>query len=333
MQRIRKRGARFSYEVRVREADGWRWISTGTHDKIAATAHLKDLERRAADPAYAAAAEATTEEVLREFLASRRARGRSEGTLHHYRIKSGALVRLLPKLAKSLTHRVLEKYISDRIAEGVQQTTVKKELGTLRSALSLARKNERFDRDPRAIIPELAETYRPRTRVLTREELQALLAALQPTRAAHVAWIVGTGARWGESLRVRREDHGPDAVRIRGTKTALSDRVVPYLSTTRRLIEAALAGVRAPAGVPLFRAWGSVRRDLEVACKLAQIDKVSPNDLRRTFATWLRQGGAEPSLIGQALGHADARMVERVYGRLSHAELALVLESRLRPKE
>jgi integrase len=40
------------------------------------------------------------------------------------------------------------------------------------------------------------------------------------------------------------------------------------------------------------------------------------NDLRRTFGTWLRKQGVDPSLIAPAMGHADSRMVERVYGRL-----------------
>jgi len=40
----------------------------------------------------------------------------------------------------------------------------------------------------------------------------------------------------------------------------------------------------------------------------------SPNDLRRTYATWLRAQGVEPQLIGAAMGHRDSRMVERVTG-------------------
>jgi len=37
---------------------------------------------------------------------------------------------------------------------------------------------------------------------------------------------------------------------------------------------------------------------------------------RRTCATWLREAGAPPDLIAPLMGHADTRMVERVYGRL-----------------
>jgi len=44
--------------------------------------------------------------------------------------------------------------------------------------------------------------------------------------------------------------------------------------------------------------------------------RVSPNDLRRTFASWCWQAGMQPSRIALLLGHRDARMVERVYGVL-----------------
>lgn len=52
-----------------------------------------------------------------------------------------------------------------------------------------------------------------------------------------------------------------------------------------------------------------------------KIRRCSPNDLRRTCATWLRAAGVSPELIAPAMGHADTRMVERVYGRLPVEDL------------
>jgi hypothetical protein len=71
----------------------------------------------------------------------------------------------------------------------------------------------------------------------------------------------------------------------------------------------------------LFLPWQNVRRDLREACKRAGIPPCSPNDLRRTFATWLRAAGAPTDLIAPVMGHADTRMVERVYGRLAPSDL------------
>jgi integrase len=52
---------------------------------------------------------------------------------------------------------------------------------------------------------------------------------------------------------------------------------------------------------------------------------VSPNDLRRTYATWRRQHGTAPHLIGVAVGHTDSRMAERVYGRVPVESLGRLL--------
>ncbi len=74
-------------------------------------------------------------------------------------------------------------------------------------------------------------------------------------------------------------------------------------------------------GGVLFRPWGNSRRDLPQACERAGILAVRANDLRRTFGTWLRLHGVAPHFIGVAMGHADSRMVERVYGRMHEENL------------
>lgn len=79
----------------------------------------------------------------------------------------------------------------------------------------------------------------------------------------------------------------------------------------------------------IFRPWSAVRGDLGRACARAGIEPCSPNDLRRTTATWMRQGGVAPDVIGALLGHADGRMVERVYGRMTTGALAERIRSAL----
>ena len=79
-----------------------------------------------------------------------------------------------------------------------------------------------------------------------RVQLRLLIKALDVRRAAHVAFIVATGARLGESLRARRAD--VDLARrvdlVRGTKTQASHDEVPITVLTERLVAWALAGRR-----------------------------------------------------------------------------------------
>ena len=120
------------------------------------------------------------------------------------------------------------------------------------------------------------------------------------------------------------------------------------------MLDFALENAKGP-GDPMFVCWENVRRDLDAACiriekklnpgfdhgpdKLSKrlravppkpFPSVSPNDLRRTCATWLRAQGVPPHLIAPVMGHRDSRMVERVYGRLPIDDLAKRIGQELR---
>lgn len=218
---------------------------------------------------------------------------------------------------------------SDR---GGSEGIIHKELVTLRAALKLARRAGLWNGDPAALLPvAFAPEYKPRSRFLTRRELAGLLAELSPDRAARVAFMVATSAEWSATVRALRNDVALDqsAVHLRGTKRTTRDRVVPVATRPQlELLRYALSHAEGedPA---LFLPWQNVRRDLREACKRAGIPPCSPNDLRRTFATWLRSAGATPDLIAPMMGHSSTRMVETVYGRLPVSALVSRLQAAL----
>jgi integrase len=311
--------------------------STQCHDRRAAELRARQLERDAADPAHAAASRATLTDALQLLLRQRREQAaagrRSSETVHFYETKAGHLVRLLetgadgayaPFLLAGLQARHVDAYISRRRAEKAHEATIAKELVTLRAALKLAVRAGLWLGNPAAVLPiGFAPEYRPRDRFLTPDELAKLLGALLPDQAARVAFIVGTSACWGESCRALRADVAEDlsTVFIRGTKRSTRLRTVPIVGeTARSLLEYALTHAAGADGL-LFRPWTNVRRDLHAACDAVKIRRCSPNDLRRTCATWLRAAGVSPELIAPVMGHADTRMVERVYGRLPLEDL------------
>ena len=330
MAKLRKRGSIY-YAWIPKPGGGFRLVSTGCTDAVAARTVQIRLEREASDPVSAAQSKALTRDLLSDILASLKRKGRSQATYRFNEQKAGNLVALLPERAAEINHRVLERFVDVRIGEGAAKLTVAKELGVLRAALNLARRNGLFEADPRAILPDIDAEYVPRTRSLDPWELVALCASLEPGKAARVAWLVATGARLGESDRARREDvrEGGAYWYLRGTKTKASERTVPVPSPYRPLLTWALD--RADGDGRLFAPWTGIGNELRRLCVRLGIPHVSPNDLRRTHGTWLRDMGVEPQLIASQLGHTTSAMAEKVYARLGHVSLGKLLESRVAP--
>jgi hypothetical protein len=54
---------------------------------------------------------------------------------------------------------------------------------------------------------------------------------------------------------------------------------------------------------------------------------VTPNDLRRTFASWMMQAGENTLTVAKLLRHSSTKMLERVYGQLADPALARAVES------
>jgi hypothetical protein len=69
------------------------------------------------------------------------------------------------------------------------------------------------------------------------------------------------------------------------------------------------------------RRWLNMNRDLAEASRRAKLPfVVTPNDLRRTFASWLIEAGVTREEVAKMLGHRGTAMVFRVYGRADPAK-------------
>jgi len=145
-------------------------------------------------------------------------------------------------------------------------------------------------------------------------------------RAQHAAWFIATAGRDSESWRAELADHDLEnwTVHIRGTKTGVADRVIPIAPPYRALLTFALAG--RPKKGPLFPPWTNVGRSLKLACERAGIERVSPNDLRRTHSSLLRQAGISLEDLAPIMGHTSTRMLELVYGRTNLEALSRALD-------
>lgn len=327
MGRIFKRPDARSYVAEWKDPVSGRWIRRSTHttDRKAAEAALRGFERGAygapgeTNPAAHQAAHTlgdTVDALVRNGLSL----GKAAGTVRMWTQKAGHLIRVLGRERdiNTLTRDELQGYINARYAEGAALSTVAKEMITLRSALKEAGDKFRGSLD---VLPKVKAKYTPRTRFLTTAELALLLEHLSPPRQLWVLVAVYTGACASEVAKLDWADikwaTAPATVHIRGTKRAKRNRLVPLNNDLARW----LWPLRRPSG-PVVGNWGNARRALHDACARAKIPHCSPNDLRRTFASWLKQRGVDSAIVAPLLGHSSTKMVDLVYGQIDTATMA-----------
>ncbi len=334
-KRLYERGeSRFIWAKLRNEHGQIRPVSTRCTDEEAATLFADEWERKAADPAYRLAAEATLADAVGEFFDELRRKKVSASTMEIAECKLGHFIRLWggdwPLLR--ITNTIVLQYIDTREAEGVVPYTVKKELGHLERTLAWARFRGTFPRDLATVIPpNYSGQHKPKDRSPSREEVVRLIANMPAHRAAHVAFIVATGARWSESVHALRTDVDFKAlfITLRGSKTALARGTVPITGVTWDFIVFALEN--ATGDKALFAKWfkGSQWRDIQAACVRAGIAPLSPNDLRRAYGGWHRAailagGGGKESAAEQTsilLRHATDKLAQTTYARITGAEL------------
>jgi hypothetical protein len=180
----------------------------------------------------------------------------------------------------------------------------------LRLALQQAHDLKLMRDDPRGLFPKFSAGYVPRDRYLTRDEAAVLLRELGPHRVPWVLVAITTSGRLSEVERLRWEvnvDLVGGWLLLPGTKTTLARRKV-------KMPKVLLDFMRERG--PVVEPWPNVRRDLAAACRRAGIPRVTPNDLRRTFAAWLLQAGETSFVVAKMMGHSTTKMVDTIYGQL-----------------
>lgn len=325
---------------------------TGLTDKKAAEAWARQFERDLADPQGPArrAAQATTVQQAVDLTLARHDAEHREGnlaaqTVAYYERKLGQLLRVFGEETPlaSVDASAVDRYIAQRREEKASQHTIAKELHQLEVTLKLAKRRGLYTADVEAVMPvQFSPKYEPKTRALSVAEVQLVLRSLDPDRAAWVALACGAGAELAALERAQRGDFDEKAgtVRVRGTKNARRDRVVPLaLPVCRELV--AFAFKHGGGAAPLLLApWEKNWRDLQSA--VARINKerdartpamepFSLHTLRHTFATWHLAAGLSWDDVARACGHADTTMLHRIYGHMKPEELRARLASLLAP--
>lgn len=217
-----------------------------------------------------------------------------------------------------------DRYMAQRLEEGVTPHTIAKELTHLRAALQAARRHKRYHGEPKDLWPPaLTNYYIPRDRWLPRHEYAALLREATEHRRDYIVAYCNTGIRYSELYKIKPEhvDLEGRRVFVEGSKTRAAKRWI-HLSQ-----DAFDVFSRRVTLEPMFPVWqkGRMNADLKTWCERAGIARCSANDFRRTFASWLANEDVQENVVAKMMGHTNSAMVRKVYSQLSPDTMAAAI--------
>lgn len=327
MASINKRGSSWFVQIR-RKGFRPRFKSFASH---AAAQQWARVEEAAIDNGHGRMETKTSRETTVSKLLARYAREKTPS-------KKGAETELL-RLTKmqaapfaqlslsNLTSSAIADYRDHRLSE-VKPTTVRRELGILRSVLETARKEwgSPIRENPVALVA-IPAAKDARERRLKQGELDALMEAIDRGRNELVRPVVlmalATGLRRGELLRLTWQDIDLDCrtALIRDTKNG-SDRTIPLTRQAASILEQL-----EEAGTEVFPLTpNALRQSWRRACQRARVEDLRFHDLRHEAISRFFEMGLSVPEVALISGHRDARMLFR-YTHLAPHAVRLRLDS------
>jgi integrase/recombinase XerC/integrase/recombinase XerD len=274
--------------------------------------------------------------MLRDFDRDLGARGASEKTRRAYGIDIGQLATWAEDQGfdpGKLGYREMRRYAATLSSSGAARSTVARKLAATRSFYSFLLGTERVSQNPADLV---ATPKKPKKlpRVLGRDEIARLLDRI-PARTplelrdrALLELAYSCGLRCEEIVNLDAGAVDFDSEQVRVTGKGEKTRIVPIGEPAQRALERYLAVARPalsadPDEPSLFLSKtgrrlspSDVRRRLATWVKQAAVaGNVSPHTLRHSFATHLLEGGADLRSIQELLGHASISTTQ-VYTRV-----------------
>ncbi len=218
---------------------------------------------------------------------------------------------LVPALGHVLLRKLGPEHVRNyrRLLEGkdLQPVSVKHVLSDLRCMLNWSLDAGYLDRSPfprRGMMPSLQEK---RPDQLWDDEVAAVCAIEDP-HGFVVRLALATGLRWGELVRLQRDDVQGGIITVHHTKSRKIRRV-PLPRALQDELRCRIGKL-----VP-FPEHGSVHFNRAVRLR-SGVQRFHVHQLRHTFACrWMDRGGSLAALQ-QLLGHSTVTMTQR-YGRVS----------------
>jgi len=232
---------------------------------------------------------------------------------------------------------------SKRRARGsLAPATIEKIYQGFRKIIAAAYDDARIGRLPCPEHPPITRQKRKSLRFLDQPEIATLSSKIDPRYEAMIYVGAYGGFRIGELCALRIDDLDWDCGYIRvdegltdvdghvvfeDPKTARAFRTVPIadlaLDHLRTHLDTFIAEPEDPHELLFTAPNGGILRPtnwrarfFNPAVKAAKLAPLTPHDLRHTAASLFISAGANPWMLAEILGHADTRMIDRVYGHL-----------------
>ncbi len=254
--------------------------------------------------------EQTFAEFATRYLKWRQENGgdtdRQEDALTHFKPLFGE------KPLSAVSRQDVDDYITQRRRK-VKPGTVQRELGILKTMLNQAIRWGLIAKNP-AALRTVSGSNKPRERLLSEDEIKALLEASPPLLQDLIEAALLTGMRRGELLALEERDCDflREQIRVCDSKTGHA-RSIPMHPRAKEILWRLCRGVGAHRVFPLV----NVQRPFSRARAASGVRDLRFHDLRHCAASYLFMAGADPRTVMQILGHSDPRTTLRVYAMVS----------------
>lgn len=225
-----------------------------------------------------------------------------------------------------ITPKHVSEFVVKRQNEGVKNSTIHKHLQVLRKMLNLADEfGYDVEKNPVRPFHFSNEAENRRTRVLSCEEEERLMAEAAPHLKPIIQTALHTGMRLQEILKLKADDldlsQGTITIRPEVNKTGKLD-CFPLPCSLKEMLSALIQENSGRTDYIFnyndprtgeYRPLSSIQHGFQGACRRAKIKSLQFRDLRRTFGTRLHQNGVDPLIIQRLLRHSSFKISEQVY--------------------
>lgn len=270
----------------------------------------------------------TIGKALDAYLESKEGTANYKNIPRHIEVLTAFFMRSTP--LNELETKDITRFVAEQKKKKASPSTIKHRLQTLRSAITLAD-------DSGYLVPELKypklETKRGRTRVLSDEEIQAVLDELHPDKQfdnwhigdearrfrqdAYDLWVIfcGTGARFTEisKLEWSQINLRNRTIQLYRSKVDNESNLV-MTDAVYEVFKRRSGNKLSPTYVFPNRkgeARGYTGTAIRKAIKRAGLKDVTPHCIRHTVATRLLESGLNIQEVQHVMGHADQTTTTR----------------------